>query len=75
MRPVRAVSRDLIVFKQNIVNRAEFPRDLNPQWVLLLNGFGYQTWCYRCKRLMVHTCFGEFVGVAKAITSYYFAVV
>lgn len=36
IRLVRGVSRDLIVFKQNIVNRAEFPRDLNPQIPFLL---------------------------------------
>ena len=31
-----AVSRDLIVFKKRIVNRAEFPRDLNPRIPFLL---------------------------------------
>ena len=36
IRPLRAVSRDLIVFKKRIVNRAEFPRDLNPRIPFLL---------------------------------------
>ena len=36
IRPLRAVSRDLIVFKQTIVNCAEFPRDLNPRIPFLL---------------------------------------
>ena len=36
IRPLRAVSRDLIVFKKRIVNRAEFPRDPNPRIPFLL---------------------------------------
>ena len=36
IRPLRAVSCDRMVFKQTIVNRAEFSRDLNPRIPFLL---------------------------------------
>ena len=36
MRPVRAVSRDLVVLKQTIVNWAEFPQDRNTRTPFLL---------------------------------------
>lgn len=36
IRPLKAVSHDLIVFKQTIVNLAEFPQDLNPRIRFLL---------------------------------------
>ena len=36
IRTLRAVSRDLIVFRQTIANRAEFLRDLNPRIPFLL---------------------------------------